>query len=286
VADVILAGDSAVYTCTHTVGALDANPYVNTARAIGTDDLKLTEAKDSHADASIVIPGIVVDKQVRNVTQNRTFADSGRGAVGETMEFRHVVTNTGNVPLVTTVTDDKCTGLTGPAGFDGVDDVIGAGQTVEYTCQHVLLATDANPFVNVVLVKGVDPLGTTVTSTDRAQVDIPAIEPGEARGGPVPTASSRLVPPSGCQRAIFRPMVMGSNIRQVRFYVDGKLRATVRSATRGRWIARLNATGLRAGTHRLVAIVTFTSATGTRPRTIRSTFGVCRPPAALPAFTG
>ncbi|MCW2920577.1 MAG: conserved repeat domain protein [Thermoleophilia bacterium] len=285
--DVIAPAASVRYSCTHVIGPLDPNPYVNVVRAVGTDGLGLGQAKDAHADATIVVPGLTVDKQVRNATANRPFTDSDRAVVGNRLEFRHTVSSTGNTPLTVNVKDDRCEGLAGPAGFDGVNDVLAPGQTVEYTCFHVLTATDPNPFVNVVTVTGTDPLGGPVTATDRASVTVDAVP--VAAGGPAPVVgSSRLTPPSGCQRGAFRVLVTGSNIRLVQFLVDGRVRATVRRATSGnRWIGRLTTSGLRGGTtHRLAVRVTYTSATGQRAVVRSARFGVCRPVAVMPAFTG
>jgi uncharacterized repeat protein (TIGR01451 family) len=281
----LAVGASATYTCSHTIGSLDATPYVNTVRAVGTDGLKLDTAKEAHADAAIVVPGLLVDKQVRNATRNGSFADAATGKVGDRLEFRHTVTNSGNVPLTITVADSRCDAISGPSGYDGVGDLLAAGQSVAYTCSHVIVAADGTSYVNVVTVSGTDPLGKVVTASDSAATTITS-DPVAAGGAARPSASSRLVPPSGCQRALFRPMVLGSNIRLVRFYVDGRLRSTVRSARRGRWIGRVNAKGLRAGRHRLRAVVTFTAATHARPRSLNTRFGVCRPIVALPAFTG
>jgi hypothetical protein len=123
-----------------------------------------------------------------------------------------------------------------------------------------------------------------VTTTDRATVTIDTL-PQEAAG--VPTASSRLTPPSGCQRGRFRVLVTGTNIRMVQFYVDGRLKATVRTATSGnRWVGVVSTRGLKPGAHRLRVRVTYTSATGHAPDLRSARFGVCRPPAVLPAFTG
>ncbi|MCW2928986.1 MAG: conserved repeat domain protein, partial [Thermoleophilia bacterium] len=277
--DVIGVAATATYVCTHVITALDANPYLNTVRATGTDGLGLETTKESSANTAILIPGLAVDKQVRDVTRNTPFVDTVDANIGDTLEYRINYTNTGNVALALTVRDDKCSPLVAPAGWSGT---LGIGATASFTCTRVYVAADPSPFVNVASGTGTDILGGTVTTSDTATVVELPIEVA----APKPRAASRLVPPSGCQRGVFRPYVTGQNIRLVQYYVDGKLAATVRKASSGKWVARLTTTKLRAGVHRLVVKVTYTAATGTAPRTIRSTFGVCRPRVVLPAFTG
>ena len=79
--------------------------------------------------------------------------------VGQTLDYRMVVTNTGGVELTVTLVDPRCD--RGDAARRGLDDV-GARCVVAYTCSHRLLATDPSPFVNTATATGVTPAGCRV----------------------------------------------------------------------------------------------------------------------------
>jgi len=65
-------------------------------------------------------------------------------AGGGPVEYTYLVTNTGNVDLTgVTVTDNKCSPLTGPTGDDG-DGVLGLTETWTYTCTTSLSETTTN----------------------------------------------------------------------------------------------------------------------------------------------
>jgi uncharacterized repeat protein (TIGR01451 family) len=87
----------------------------------------------------------------------------GRGpvgaAVGETLDFQILVTNTGNTVLALTLTDVLCDGGTLHAGGA---TTLAPGAAVTYTCTHRLLSKDASPFVNTAVVTAATPTGARV----------------------------------------------------------------------------------------------------------------------------
>ena len=80
-------------------------------------------------------------------------------AVGQTLDFQILVTNTGNTVLTLTLTDRLCDGGTLRAGGA---TTIAPGAAVTYTCTHRLVAADASPFVNTAVVTAVTTTGAAV----------------------------------------------------------------------------------------------------------------------------
>jgi hypothetical protein len=100
--------------------------------------------------------------------------------------------------------------------------------------------------------------------------------------------TARIAGARTCPVTPFSVRVQGRRIRRVTYFVDGRRVATVNRADRaGRWLARINPRGLRAGTHRVRAQVQFVSGAGPS-RTLRMSFRTCARPArqVQPNFTG
>jgi hypothetical protein len=91
-----------------------------------------------------------------------------------------------------------------------------------------------------------------------------------------------------CQTATVPLRVRGRLIRRVTFFVDGRrVGAVTRVNAAGQFQVRVNARRMRAGTHRVRAVVQFRSGAGPS-RTLRMSFRVCARPArqVSPNFTG
>jgi hypothetical protein len=80
-------------------------------------------------------------------------------AVGQTIDFQILVTNTGNVTLTLTLSDRLCDGGTLRAAGT---TTLAPGASVTYTCTHRLVTADASPFVNTAVATAVTTTGTTV----------------------------------------------------------------------------------------------------------------------------
>ena len=174
-----------VYSCRHLVTGSDADPFSNRASATGTDSLGAggTASTDDSAVADILHPGLAVDKQVRRGTTG-AYGDGPIDAhLGDTLGYRFTVTNTGDTPLTVSADDPRCDAgtMSAPSGDTDADGRLDETETFVYTCTHVLVTDDADPFVNTATFTGVDavggPAGTDTTSDD-AGTDVlhPAIE--------------------------------------------------------------------------------------------------------------
>jgi hypothetical protein len=103
------------------------------------------------------------------------------------------------------------------------------------------------------------------------------------------TGAARLRRVTNCQSRSFTASVTGRRIARVRFYLDGRLIATVRHANRsaGRWATVINPSRYGGGTgHRVVARIQFTAAAKTPQSTQSFAFTRCGRSALAPAFTG
>jgi hypothetical protein len=83
----------------------------------------------------------------------------------------------------------------------------------------------------------------------------------------------------------FRARVTGRSIASVVFRLDGRVIRRV-SRAQVRYSVRVRAQRLALGRHRVLARVTFVSASQTRPRTLRMTFRRCARSQVSPRFTG
>ena len=106
-----------------------------------------------------------------------------------------------------------------------------------------------------------------------------------AVGERLPSGIARLRGASGCMSRAFRARVTGRSIASVVFRLDGRvIRRTARA--QARYSVRVRPRRLALGRHRVVARVTFLSASETRARTLRMTFRRCGRGEVSPRFTG
>jgi hypothetical protein len=125
---------------------------------------------------------------------------------------------------------------------------------------------------------------------DEAPDDAAAGGPGQrgtARLAPGPRTGPRRGPPRAgrCASAPFTVRVTGRRIRQVTFFLDGRRIGRVNSRP-GRTVfsMRVDPRDENAAAHRITARVRFTTASGTRARTLRLIFRRCQ--SVQPRFTG
>ncbi len=124
------------------------------------------------ADFGYVKPGVVLTKTVA----------PGAARVGDSVIYTYTVNNIGDTPLITvSVTDDKCSPVTGPVSGDGNSNGrLDTDEIWTFTCQHTIQSTDSDPLINHAQVQGtpsdnngdVLPNATPITDTDTAQVDV------------------------------------------------------------------------------------------------------------------
>jgi uncharacterized repeat protein (TIGR01451 family) len=103
----------------------------------------------------------------------------------------------------------------------------------------------------------------------------------------VTPGSARLLGPTGCTARSFQARVRGKKIQTVTFVLDGKtIKRFTRTNKSGVYAVRINPEKMRIGVHRLVASVTFTKASGTKPKKFRLSFQRCAKKLSTPRFTG
>ena len=151
----LAAGGSSSYSCTMTAGADD---FTNTANVTGDDPLGNPVTDSDTADVDVINPGIDLQKT----------PDVQQAHDGDTVTFDITVTNTGDVDL----TDVTVTDAVAP-DCDAAIGTLAAGASTSYSCTMTAGAAD---FTNTAVVTGDDPLGSPVTDSDTADVDV--INPG------------------------------------------------------------------------------------------------------------
>ena len=157
-ATTLVAGASMI--CTAPVAAAEAGPYENVGEVTGTSETDPTvpveDSDPSHYFGEE--PGITIVK-----TANGDDANTAPGVpvtVGDTVTWRYLVTNTGNVPLVWTVTDPDV-----PFTFCPGISILAAGQSAVCFAEA---PAESGLHTNVGTVTGTSPSGGTVTDDDPA----------------------------------------------------------------------------------------------------------------------
>ena len=96
-----------------------------------------------------------------------------RGKVGQRVDYRLTVTNTGTVSIKATVTDPGCdAGTLKPVGAA----LLNPGASFTFTCSHVLRASDGSTYVNVGVTTATATNGAQVTATSRVVAQVAAAE--------------------------------------------------------------------------------------------------------------
>ena len=96
---------------------------------------------------------------------------------------------------------------------------------------------------------------------------------------------ARLSGKSGCVKRAFRARVSGRSISAVSFYVDGKPVKTI-AAQRAVYSVKVKPGRYGLGRHKVLALVTFATGSGTSPQALPLTFRRCAQAVAAPRFTG
>ncbi len=159
-------GASTTCTATYTLtqADVDSGHIANTATVTGTDpngtDVTATDSTDTPIAAG---PAISLDKQAG--------IPSGT-AVGDTIDYTFLVTNTGNVTLTGVTVDDP---LVGPVSCPVATLAPGASTTCTATYTLTQADIDAGVVDNTATATGTDPTGTDVTATDTESTPIAAV---------------------------------------------------------------------------------------------------------------
>jgi hypothetical protein len=283
----VAPGQSTTYTCDHVLTAVGS--YTNEATVTGTST---GGTPLSHTSNQVVvevppIPEFKIEKRQEIVGSAGGFTTSPlMDALGQTVEYQIVVTNTGNEALTLSgFADARCDAGT-VAGGPGETPVV-PGSSTTYTCSHVL--TSVGSYVNEASVtgsaQGAAPLTHTsnqveviVRGSNRVEVPTePVKEPAAILGaGPGPTtapAAAGSLPlceaaqpvlhgASGPKRGPFTLQVSSRGIKQITFYLDGRKLKTLKQsqAKGGKFTISINPTKLSYGAHK-VSIKTLMSNT-------------------------
>jgi len=126
-------------------------------------------------------PGISVIKLQRDGSTGPFTAQTITVKVGDTIDYEIQSTNTGNTTLALTLSDQLCNPGTieGPFDVSGtlVGNVLSPGGVAQFTCSHVLLASDPSPFTNTATITGQPPSGPPVDGTASVTADKAAVSP-------------------------------------------------------------------------------------------------------------
>ena len=274
--DRLTPGDSVTYTCGHVLDA--AGAYTNEARVTATTLCCETLTQTSN-QVVVEVPGRPPPPQKPEFTIEKLQEIAGSkagfttspltGAVGQTVEYQIVVTNTGDVSLVLTeFTDEHCDANT-LAGGPGESAVAPGGSTA-YTCTRALVSE--GKFANQASVIGTPPGGQPLTKTsNQVVVEVPPAAKVPPAAIIAPPVSSPQVPKiavkcffavkpilrgaSGTKRKPFMLRLAGIGaLKQVSLYLDGRKLKTLRHAQlkSGRFSMRIDPRKLRYGAHKVL----------------------------------
>ena len=153
-AKALAPGESATYTCEHALTA--AGPYSNQASVEGDppaeDGLPIT-----HNSNTVVVnipesPEFTIEKLQRLKGEVNYTVSELKGKIGQTVEYKIVIKNTGNMPLTfTPLEDPNCEGIT-PSGTTELN----LGKEETFTCTHVL--TGVGKYHNSASIEANDPI--------------------------------------------------------------------------------------------------------------------------------
>jgi hypothetical protein len=162
-------GGELQYTCSHVLLAGDAPQFTNTAIVTGQPPTGPALTRTDGVVALVATPAMTVQKLQRDGSSGSFTAGIITANVGDTINYEIRVTNSGNTALTLSLSDLRCDAGTihGPAAISGAlsGDTLSPGGVAQYTCSHVLTASDPSPFTNTATVTGQPPQGPPVTGT-------------------------------------------------------------------------------------------------------------------------
>jgi hypothetical protein len=206
------------------------------------------------------------------------------GAVGATVDYQIVVSNTGNVPLkFSSFSDAQCDQPT-IAGGPGEGAVASGGSTT-YTCSHLL--SSAGKYVNVASVIGTAQGATPLSETSNP-VEVAVVAPATGAVKCFQAAQPVYHLPTGPKRSVFTVQISSVGAKLLMVYLDGrKLKTfTPSQARNGKFALKIDPRKLKYGSHTLVV-----KGISTEPECVKiasaSSFVDPRPPVHhVSSFTG
>jgi len=165
-------GGKESFTCEHVLASGDESPYVNVAAIEGCSKTataekegyscghgygktpgtpcKFKESNKVEVGIEPEQPEFQIHKEQRLHGEASYTTSKLTGKVGQTVEYKIAVENTGNVTLhFTALTDAHCSNIQ-PSG----ETELAVGGKESFTCEHVLAKGDESPYVNVASIEG------------------------------------------------------------------------------------------------------------------------------------
>jgi hypothetical protein len=260
----VAPGESTIYTCDHVLAQVGS--YTNQATLTGNT---VGGAPVVHVSNQVVVtvpaePAFTVEKLQKLASSAGAFTTQPvTGAIGDTVDYEIVVTNTGNVPLTLSgFNDPRCDPLT-LAGGPG-QTPLAPGLSTTYTCSHVLRSSGS--YVNEATVTGTPQGEPPITHTsNRVEALASGPSPGVApesrkrglelpRQGVLPCAPASLVlrGASGPKGAVFAVQIGWKRIVQITLYLDRRTFRTLKlrqSQVQGKSTIKIDPRALAYGGH-------------------------------------
>ncbi len=179
----VAAGASTTFTCDHVLTAVDqtAGSYTNNATITGTPPAGSGSPITNQSNTVVVVvpaspaPSFTILKEQMIAGVGSFTTSQLTGAVGETVDYEILVTNTGNTSLTfTAFSDPHCDAGTISGGPGG--NPVTAGSSTAFFCSHVLTAADqaAGSYTNTATITGTPPGGPpTTTPSNPVVVNVP-----------------------------------------------------------------------------------------------------------------
>lgn len=261
----VLPEDSTVYTCNHKLTTTGV--YTNEATVTASSILvgvPLTQTSNRvvvevppplspppppppppPASKPTPSPAFTIEKSQEIAGSKAGFTTAPlSGAIGETVDYRIVVKNTGNVALkLSSFTDAQCDPLT-LAGGPG-EGSVAAGSSTTYTCSHMLASTGR--YVNQATVTGTAQGASPLTETSNpVEVTVAAQQVAPCKASQPPFRG-----PTGPKLRPFTVQVSSQGIQQITFYLDGRKLKTFKQsqAKGGKFTIKVDPRKLSHGAH-------------------------------------
>lgn len=293
-------GESWVYTCSYVIAAHvdgEADPIVNTATVDAVDEFDRPVGDTDTHSTDLLHQAVVLDK-----------TGPTSATAGDAVPYVITIRNTGDTSFPTAgviISDPLCEAppaLSSRNG-DATPATLDPGETWTFTCSVVTqpgqtsvdnVATSASRDINGRLAPATDDAQTTLIAPPApppppppapvtAQSPAPQIA---VLGARVQSGTAKLRGSTGCLAKSGKAWVVGTKIRSVTFFIDGKKVKTVTKAgSKGRWAMSFNPKRYRVGSHKVSARVTFSTASATQSRTLKMNVVRCKQK-VLAAFTG
>ena len=138
--------ESESFTCEHVLVEADAPVYTNTGSIVGGTK----EMTSNTVEVEVLVPNFTVKKEQRIKGEAGYTTAKLKAEVGQTVEYKITVSNTGGTTLkFGALKDPKCTNIM-PAGETSLKPT----ESESFTCEHVLTSADKPVYTNVATIEG------------------------------------------------------------------------------------------------------------------------------------